>query len=58
MTLTCRVWGGAVAFELRQERPEKTTGKGVGNSRCREPGIGLNLVSWRNSKEVSMAAVP
>ena len=27
-----------------------------GNSRCKEPGIGLNLV--RNSEEVSLAVMP
>lgn len=28
-----------------------------GNSRCKGPGAGMKLVTWRNSREVSVAAV-
>lgn len=35
---------------------KEPTGKDVKNSKCKGPGAGMSLGSWRSSKEVSVAA--
>lgn len=35
---------------------KEPTGKDVKNSKCKKPGAGMSLASWRSSKEVSVAA--